>query len=647
MPRFALTLLSLLFALPPLQAQFNQPGQVDTTFNFGVPHSEFASAPSEIFGEGTVGTVSTVRQSSGKLVLGLKLPIGLYNGVETTTILRLKHNGYLDRTFNVGTGPLTAANMPSSISALAVQQDDKLLVAGDFTSLNGEPRFGLARLLPDGALDHTFDAGTGSLGSIEKILVHSDGTIYVAGNFSNFNGSGRKGIARLLPSGAVDNTFNAGNVPVADLWNVVLLDNGTVVLSGAFTNFNGHSKQHIVRLLADGSVDTGYNAGNLTSTPITNIAADGNRLMILETVSVIGTVMNRFLEDGTLDPAFRDVIVLGLGGMTEANGLCKIGSDWIVCGHLQNNSITMVKIKSDATVDPGFQFEFNGNFGDFYHVACYEGYGIALGISLIHNLFYTGNNGFTLLDTQTGKFANFNKRTGPALLDYYSGTTAIYDVKQSPEDGRLLIGGTFTHFNGEYTPSLCWLNIDGTVAIKNPGDHHADYVAKVHILNNGKVMAKGNFTEYSGVSVKDLIRLHADLTLDQTFQSELETNSSVDDFFVQPDNKILVLVNDTSLIRLNADGTRDYSFAGNIGQVTINSNSQHKTPLEIKADGSFLFAGSIKINNNWVPGLFSFEANGTLSKSVLQLNSGDISGIRLGVDGSILLYGYLLTVNNV
>jgi len=46
-------------------------------------------------------------------------------------------------------------------SRFIVQPDGKLLVAGFFDSYQGAPRFSLARLLANGALDTAFDIGTG------------------------------------------------------------------------------------------------------------------------------------------------------------------------------------------------------------------------------------------------------------------------------------------------------------------------------------------------------------------------------------------------------------------------------------------------------------------------------------------------------
>src|SRR5215207_2709210 len=72
------------------------------------------------------------------------------------------------------------------IQAVAVQPDGKILIAGQFTHVNGEPRNSLARLLPDGTVEDaaTFAIGSGVNGSIQRIAIQPNGKILIAGGFS-------------------------------------------------------------------------------------------------------------------------------------------------------------------------------------------------------------------------------------------------------------------------------------------------------------------------------------------------------------------------------------------------------------------------------------------------------------------------------
>src|SRR5436190_2256283 len=74
---------------------------------------------------------------------------------------------------------------------LALQPDGKILVGGEFWSVNGTPRNRIARLNDDGSLDPTFNPGAGPDYGVTAIAVQSDGRCIVGGLFTSFNGASR------------------------------------------------------------------------------------------------------------------------------------------------------------------------------------------------------------------------------------------------------------------------------------------------------------------------------------------------------------------------------------------------------------------------------------------------------------------------
>src|SRR6185436_15405568 len=92
-----------------------------------------------------------------------------FNGIQRNGVTRLLANGAQDNTFTPGNG----ANKP--VRAMALQPDDRVLVAGDFTEYNDISRNGFARLNPDGSLDLTFDTGNGEDGTVRALGFVSDG----------------------------------------------------------------------------------------------------------------------------------------------------------------------------------------------------------------------------------------------------------------------------------------------------------------------------------------------------------------------------------------------------------------------------------------------------------------------------------------
>src|SRR5437867_3224572 len=64
--------------------------------------------------------------------------------------------GSLDTNFDPGTG------VDQSVFAIALQEDARIIIGGDFTAVNGTPRKGIARLNGDGSVDSSFNPGSGA-----------------------------------------------------------------------------------------------------------------------------------------------------------------------------------------------------------------------------------------------------------------------------------------------------------------------------------------------------------------------------------------------------------------------------------------------------------------------------------------------------
>jgi uncharacterized delta-60 repeat protein len=107
-------------------------------------------------------------------------------------LVRLLPTGALDTSFNTGQGPNAA------VHAVAVQPvDASILIGGDFTTYDDIDRHHVARLLPDGMLDSRFDIGSGADATIRAVTLSPDNTVVIGGDFLTVNGLPRRGIARL------------------------------------------------------------------------------------------------------------------------------------------------------------------------------------------------------------------------------------------------------------------------------------------------------------------------------------------------------------------------------------------------------------------------------------------------------------------
>ena len=134
-------------------------------------------------------------------------------------------------------------------------------------------------------------------------------------------------------------------------------------------------------------------------------------------------------------------------------------------------------------------------------------------------------------------------------------------------DGKILIGGSFGTYNGAAAVGVTRLNADGALDTTfNPGGAGADgQVVAVAVQPDGKILIGGFFTTYNGVTAYRVARLNADGTRDTTFNAGyVAPSTNANALAVQPDGKILVGgyfgPGPTKLTRLNADGTRDATF---------------------------------------------------------------------------------------
>ena len=290
-------------------ARLNADGTVEstTTFNPGT-------------GTGVYTAKSAAVQADGKIIVVGQFPT--VDGQPRNKIVRLLSNGSVESlaTFNPGTG----ANLqPYSV---AIQADGKILIAGQFTSVDGQPRNGIARLNADGTVESTatFNPGTGaeSIGilgaqaNVYSVAVQADGKILVGGDFITVNGQPRNGIARLNADGTVEDTatFNPGTGVSGGggvgsyVASVALQADGKILIGGNFTSVNGLPRNYVARLNADGTVESTatFNPGTGAGTVVNSMTlqADGKILIGGNFTSVNGLPRNhvaRLLPNGTVE----------------------------------------------------------------------------------------------------------------------------------------------------------------------------------------------------------------------------------------------------------------------------------------------------------------------------------------------------------
>src|SRR5690606_25269859 len=140
-----------------------------------------------------------------------------------------------------------ATGTDNFIYSLALQDDGKILIGGDFGFVNQVIRERLGRLLPDGTLDQSFDPIPGPNRSIRAMELQESGRVFVAGLFTTITGTNRNHIARLNTDAKVDSTFHPGAGTDNPVYALLEQPDGKVVFGGEFSSYRGVTRRGIAR----------------------------------------------------------------------------------------------------------------------------------------------------------------------------------------------------------------------------------------------------------------------------------------------------------------------------------------------------------------------------------------------------------------
>ena len=164
--------------------------------------------------------------------------------------------GAIDYTYADDTIIIPQPGANNTVNATILDASGRALIGGDFTGYSATPRNRIARILTTGANDATFDPGSGANAFVSSITVYTNGVnngrIFIGGGFTAFNGSSLNSVARLLATGAVDTSFNPGTGANGTVLALALQADGKVLLGGYFSTCSGVTRQRVARLNADG-----------------------------------------------------------------------------------------------------------------------------------------------------------------------------------------------------------------------------------------------------------------------------------------------------------------------------------------------------------------------------------------------------------
>lgn len=306
------------------------------------------------------GPIKTVIQSDGKIVAHGNF--NSYNGIPSRLFARLKPDGSYDNTFHSLPNANPFIGTTQFVNDFKLLPDDKMIMAGTFTNFNGTNVDKICKLNSDGTLDTSFFTAIGFQdGSIESVFVQNDGKIMLGGSFTAVSAASYQGVLRLNSNGTLDTSFPACthsyNTTTGGVETVVTLSDGKMLVSGQFDKFNNVATRGIVRLNADGTLDTGFVADPLLPLNSYKFTLQPDGKIILH--SLVPRKITRLNADGSIDNTFRI-----RSGSTELRFLA-LQSDgkMLIESEISYQICYLERLNPDGSTDQTFDWQrsFNDN----------------------------------------------------------------------------------------------------------------------------------------------------------------------------------------------------------------------------------------------------------------------------------------------
>jgi uncharacterized delta-60 repeat protein len=373
------------------------------------------------------------------------------------------------------------------VKAVVVQPDDRVLIAGEFSQVNGVLRRRIARLNPNGTLDPAFDPGENVALWPEAMVLQPDGKVVVGGYLHRLDSGRATSVARLNADGTLDGSFQFAE-PGLPASALLLQPDGRLVVAGSFVSQLYWPRCGLIRVGPDGRLDETFASPEYGRTYADATLDPAGRVLA---VGYFGarTGVDRFNSDGSLDQTFPvadypSTIALQpdgrilLGGnkvsrltpdgapdsewqiadpnaesfslAVQRDGRVLVGGSFTAIG--DSNRKGLLRLNPDGTLDPAFDARLDGtSWTRVQSVALAHDGGILAGGSFSH----VGDrpaSGLVRLQpdgTPDPGFVVELKRSGAVYALATRGPT------------NLLVGGEFLTLNGENQVRCASLSREG------------------------------------------------------------------------------------------------------------------------------------------------------------------------------------------
>lgn len=325
--------------------------------------------------------------------------------------------------------------------------------------------------------DPAFNAELESTARIVDAVPYTNGTFLVVGDFHRIGGVRHNHLALLDTNGVPVPGFHAAIDGDANVFSAAVQGDGRILVSGSFPRVFGTEQGGVIRLLPDGQSDPSFR--------FEGAVQDSYRVCRV-----------------ALDPAGRIHLASYAGYRLEVLRMTRDGQ---VEGDRTFRAMASMRMVGDAR-PPGIHVLPDGRFyltGEFDQV-----WGTTGGERHLAHILKLRPDGTP--DPAFDTFLGFMSGLSP--LD--AGVRASVLLA----DGRLVVGGRFTEFNGHARAGILALNPDGSLDLGfNPEGVDEATVEAILPMPDGSFVAGGVFRLNGEPSRRMLVRLLADGTLDRGF----------------------------------------------------------------------------------------------------------------------------------
>lgn len=615
---------------------YAQPGTIDLSFNSSDLGFGNGDSLKDLYYGNAVSVRTTAIQNDGKILIGGAF--NFYNGQPRIGIARLNVDGSLDTSFN----PI----LNNFVYTISIQNDGKIIIGGGFTTCNGITRNRIARINADGTLDNSFNPSPGfplssNNNGVVTTAIQSDGKIIVGGEFVSYNGISRNNIVRINIDGTIDASFNPGTGTDSLVQKIAIQNDGKIILGGGFSSFNNVSKLGLVRLNINGSLDTTFNSGSGLNGGVMSISIqnDGNIIIGGSFTTINGfniKGLGRFNGNGTLDTFFGSTVLFVNTSFTYIQTDGKI----LVASSSTNGTNYLRRITSSGIIDNTFNAS-----------------ALSPSESQIKSLSIQ-NDGKLIIGATGGdaysNSANIRFVPNPILRIYNNGVLdtsfnlgsgANYPIYTASiqNDGKIFIGGDFLKYNGTERIKTARLNQNGSLEItSNPIEEKEIGIKTSIIQTDGKILIGGGN--------RKLKRLNAnDLSYDTQFSF---SPTFIDALSVQNDGLILIgggFINSTVFPRtcLGRVYSSD-SFDSSFGNGFNGNNSITVKSITSQPDGKIIISGSFSsmFGTGSTRYITKLNSNGTIDTSFgTNICNSTIECHKVQNDGKIIIGGQFTDCN--